>query len=300
MATVLKMTLPDDFDLKAVVPTYGFVKLSPNVWDHAHAVFQRPFAGVIWTVTQCGTQLRLSADRTVPRDLHGPTRRAFARMLRIDVPRERIAAFHRMYRPAKRRSYFRILRSPTLFEDMVKTLTTCNTAWSNTCTMNQRLCEHFGQRLMHTRTGESWHSFPTPAALARRQSRTLARKARLGYRAPWIVQLARQFAYENLEQRIEALREDPDALAAHLRSITGFGPYATANMLQLLDHYHALPVDTELIRHMREQFGITGAPRKVARKAAAHYALWHPYDFLVYWFELWTAHVVAPQNQNKT
>ena len=60
-------------------------------------------------------------------------------------------------------AYGRILRSPTLFEDTVKTILTTNTAWSGTKRMNQALVDLYGEPLT---ADPARRAFPTPARLA--------------------------------------------------------------------------------------------------------------------------------------
>ena len=62
----------------------------------------------------------------------------------------------------------RLLRSPTLFEDVVKTILTTNTAWSGTKRMVSALVEAYGARIdgVPGDGGDAARAFPTPAALA--------------------------------------------------------------------------------------------------------------------------------------
>ena len=72
-----------------------------------------------------------------------------------------------------------MLRSPTAFEDLVKTICTVNCDWRNTTRMCEALCS----------LGGGW--FPLPAALLPFSERQLARKAPVGYRARTIRTVAR-------------------------------------------------------------------------------------------------------------
>ncbi|MCI0550823.1 MAG: hypothetical protein L0287_07705, partial [Anaerolineae bacterium] len=47
----------------------------------------------------------------------------------------------------KKRSLGRLLRSPTLFEDVIKTILTTNTLWAATRNMAKKLVDEFGQPL---------------------------------------------------------------------------------------------------------------------------------------------------------
>ena len=89
------------------------------------------------------------------------------------------------------RAQGRLLRSPALFEDTVKTILTTNTAWSGTIRMAERLVSTFGDPLA---PASSFHAFPTPERLAAADEEALRAGAGLGYRAPYVLALARAVA----------------------------------------------------------------------------------------------------------
>ncbi|TMJ94027.1 MAG: Fe-S cluster assembly protein HesB [Actinobacteria bacterium] len=80
----------------------------------------------------------------------------------------------------------RMLRSPTVFEDVVKTICTTNCAWSGTVRMVSALVDHLGARAP---TGA--HAFPKPEKIAEAPDAFLRDVARAGYRGPYIRTLAR-------------------------------------------------------------------------------------------------------------
>ena len=86
---------------------------------------------------------------------------------------------------AAERGFGRTYRSPTLFEDMVKTITNCNVRFKNTIRMNELLCEHFGRGGI---------AFPSPRQLCRVTEKEMKGLAKVGYRANRIILLAKQFA----------------------------------------------------------------------------------------------------------
>jgi hypothetical protein len=61
----------------------------------------------------------------------------------------------------------RMVRSPTVFEEVVKTLCTTNCAWSATIRMVSALVEHLGEKAPEApQTGPWGRAFPTPEAMA--------------------------------------------------------------------------------------------------------------------------------------
>ncbi|GAV81421.1 hypothetical protein CFOL_v3_24876, partial [Cephalotus follicularis] len=65
-----------------------------------------------------------------------------ARMLRISERDERsLRDFHGVHAAAKERGFGRIFRSPSLFEDTIKSILLCNCRWQRTLDMCRALCE---------------------------------------------------------------------------------------------------------------------------------------------------------------
>ena len=79
------------------------------------------------------------------------------------------------------RAQGRLLRSPTLFEDVVKTILTTNTTWSGTIRMVQALVDLFGDSLSAEPVRRA---FPLPKSIAQADVETLRQEARLGYPRP--------------------------------------------------------------------------------------------------------------------
>lgn len=197
-------------------------------------------------------------------------------MLRVD---EDFTVWNRLNPAARRRGFARTFRSPSLFEDLVKTITGCNVTWRNTMSMNRRLVERVGAG-----------AFPSPAQVARLTPSRLKQSCKVGYRAARIISLARAFDRGTLDAAwFESPERSTEELREALLAFEGFGPYAAANALQLLGHYDHLPIDTETYRHYCH---VTGVERPENDKQLdplihARYDAMRPYQFLAFWFELW-------------
>lgn len=134
----------------------------------------------------------------------------------------------------------RLLRSPTVFEDAVKTLCTTNCSWALTRLMVQRLCDTLGGE-----GPDGARAFPSPAAMAERPERFYREVIRAGYRAPFLAALARAVAGGALD--LEALRRSPaptEELLRRVRAMRGFGPYAAEHLLRLLGRHDHLALDS--------------------------------------------------------
>ncbi len=184
------------------------------------------------------------------------------------------------------RAQGRLLRSATLFEDVVKTILTTNTAWSGTRRMAQALVEHFGTPAANA---PDRRAFPAPTQLAAADEATLRATARLGYRAPYVLALARAVTERALD--LEALKATDAAtlptpeLRRQLLAIKGIGAYAAAHLLLFLGRYDFLPIDS-WARKMVSQEWHAGRPIGPAEVEAA-FARWGAWKGLAYWFWEW-------------
>lgn len=174
----------------------------------------------------------------------------------------------------------RFLRCPTFFEDVLKTIFTTNTLWNATQAMCRRITEAYGSPL----PGDPGRrAFPTPRALAGVDAAELKDVVRCGYRAPYVVDLARRVAAGELN--LEAFRCDPRPTAElrkDLLGITGVGAYASANLLLLLGRYDHIPVDTWALSQVSKEFH-GGQPVGKAEVEAA-FGRWGAWQGLAYWF----------------
>ncbi len=135
----------------------------------------------------------------------------------------------------------RMLRCPTVFEDVVKTICTTNCAWGGTVRMVTALVEHLG---VAAPTGG--RTFPRPAAMAEAGEDFYRDVARAGYRGPYLRTLAEDVASGVLD--LEQLN-DPELpveeVEARLLALPGVGPYAAAHvMLTSLGRYSRLVLDS--------------------------------------------------------
>jgi 3-methyladenine DNA glycosylase/8-oxoguanine DNA glycosylase len=139
----------------------------------------------------------------------------------------------------------RMLRSPTVFEDVVKTICTTNCTWSATVRMVSAIVEHLGAPAAGAAPGPFGRAFPTPEAMAEAGEAFYKDVARTGYRGAYLRVLATSAADGKLD--LEAFGRDDlpdDELAARLLALPGVGPYATAHMMMLLGRYTPLILDS--------------------------------------------------------
>jgi N-glycosylase/DNA lyase len=79
----------------------------------------------------------------------------------------------------------RMVRAPTVFEDVVKTICTTNCSWALTTKMTTALVKHLGEPAAGApRDGWRGRAFPTAEAMAGQPERFYRDVVRAGYRAP--------------------------------------------------------------------------------------------------------------------
>jgi len=281
---------PAKFDLPRAICSYGYFLLAPNHWSPSDRVFTRPLHAPDGRIVVCQLTQKTPGQSPVKVHFDGPVSPAdrkhllalLGRIVRLDEPESIFADFHAKHPEAKKAGFARLSRSPTAFEDIVKTMTSCNVTWPNTMRMNRMLCLHVGEG-----------AFPTPAQLAAVTSGSLQAKCRVGYRADRIIRLARDVHEGRLDlARFEDRSRSTADVFDDLRTIHGIGPYAAGNLCQLLGRYDRLAIDTETYRHFRVVHGVkqhkTAADlKKLHERIERHYRPFAPYQFLAYWFELW-------------
>jgi N-glycosylase/DNA lyase len=300
------MQAPQGYDLGLVVRSHGWYDLAPWRWDEERAVLSRPLLlstgrTVVAEVAQPAQPEMQPVAATAPPALplafralaQGRLSAAEAREARLAMATclaldHDLGDFHalvlklegeraagRPHLPDLRwaigRGAGRLLRSPTVFEDAVKTLCTTNCSWSLTRVMVIRLCEALG---VEGPGGE--RCFPNPAAMASKGERFYRERIRAGYRAPFLARLARAVASGRLD--LESMRgsaEPTDALAGRIAALDGFGPYATEHLLKLLGRFDHLALDSWVRGKLKEVRGRRTVPTdRVMRRWYRPYGSW--------------------------
>jgi 3-methyladenine DNA glycosylase/8-oxoguanine DNA glycosylase len=143
----------------------------------------------------------------------------------------------------------RMIRSPTVFEDVVKTICTTNCAWSATERMVGALVEHLGEPAVGAPTdGPYGRAFPTPEAMGAVGEDFYRDVVRAGYRGPYLISLASSVAEGSTDlEELSALGPEdlPDEeVMARLLALPGVGPYAAAHVMMLVGRYSPLILDS--------------------------------------------------------
>lgn len=175
-----------------------------------------------------------------------------------------------------------LLRSPSIYEDIVKVICTTNIRWSGTKRMVRELVESFGAPFPGR---PALRAFPTPQAISEVTNKEFRRCVNLGYRADYVYELSVSLAKGKLNLEILLDRSLPTSeVKKHLLSIKGVGNYAAASMLMLLGRYDQIPVDTVFRDFMKSKY-FRGKDFSEGRGLEI-YEEWGDWKYLAYWYEM--------------
>ena len=275
-------------DFARTIVSHGVAELSPNRLDQQTPAFETtlPVPGgarnVRVTQAKSHARVELLAGRTGHRTADALAR-TVAHMFRLD---EDLSEFYDLTRTDPDLSWCalgagRMLRSPTVFEDVVKTICTTNTAWSGTRKMTAALVDNLG-----VEAPGGARTFPTPEAMADADERFYREVVRAGYRGPYLRELATSVADGTID--LEALNDPElpdDEAAAQLLALPGVGPYAAAHvMLTSLGRYSRLVLDSWTRPTYRK---LSGARRALKDATIERrFKRFGPYAGLAFWLYL--------------
>lgn len=174
----------------------------------------------------------------------------------------------------------RLLRSHTVFEDLVKTMCTTNCSWALTRNMTTNLVTKLGRSAAGGRS-----AFPTPEAMAGVGEQFYRDEIRAGYRSPYFLELAENVASGKLDPETWLTSELPTPeLKKEIKTVKGIGDYAADNLLKLIGRYDGLALDSWLRagfykKHNREK---TCADKKIEK----HYSKFGKWKGLAMWCDL--------------
>lgn len=286
----MKITIetPRNFSFRRTALSHGWYDLPPFGFDQSS-----------WTLTRV---IALGEDRAVSVEITGakgavvasvPGRpgkrdagkitRDVRHMLRLD---DDMSPF---YSAVRREPDFkwiaqagagRLLRSPTVFEDLVKTICTTNCSWALTKKMVEGLVSALGPR-----SSDGRRAFPTPEAMAGAPDEFYRDVVRAGYRAPYLKELAQRAASGELDvEGWLASGLDSDSLKREMKKVKGAGDYAAENLLRLVGRYEGLALDS----WVRAKFARThnGGEAAADHQIESYYSRFGPWRGLALWCDM--------------
>jgi 3-methyladenine DNA glycosylase/8-oxoguanine DNA glycosylase len=285
----INVETPKDFSFKRTVLSHGWYSLLPFELDESRWTLVRVLEtnrGRPVTVTVTGARGRLSirTARPLSEDATRKVKRDVRHMLRLD---DEMSEFYGAVRDEPEFAWIaregagRLLRSPTVFEDLVKSLCTTNCSWALTEKMVTGLVKGLGREAADGR-----RSFPTPEAMAHAPESFYRQEVRAGYRAPYLKELAERVSAGELDVESWLGSELPtEELRREMKRVKGIGDYAAENLLKLVGRYDCLALDS----WVRAKFARTRGGARLASddaKIARYYSRFRSWRGLALWCDM--------------
>jgi 3-methyladenine DNA glycosylase/8-oxoguanine DNA glycosylase len=284
------ISTPRSFNFTRTALSHGWYGLVPFSYDKATRRLHRTIQiddGVIVHCIMTGKDhsidVEIAGSSSLNKRQYDEVKTALRTCLRLDED------FDEFHAEAKRHSTFRwiaragagrMLRSPSVFEDVVKMICTTNCTWALTTIMVTNLVQKFGNRF----DGNTW-AFPSPGVIAGSSERVLRKEIKAGYRSPYLLELAERVASGKLN--LEAWKESSlstDELFKEMRSVKGIGPYAAGNVMKLIGRYDYLGLDSWV---RAKYYELHHNNRKVKDSTIErHYRPYGKWRGLFFWLEM--------------
>lgn len=286
MPNPIFIDVSEDFSFNATVYSHGWCELAPFKLDVENWQLSYVFRGengsaVSGMMREIGGKIRIDLD-TANVSVEAVASQA-RHLLRLDEDLSGLydsVAGHDRLKWVSKRKAGRLLRSATVFEDLVKTICTTNCSWGLTKSMVSNLVDKLG-----TDAGNGKRAFPTAEAMASVSADFYRDEMRAGYRSPFFVELAESVASGKLDCEQWLVSDLSTAeLKKEMKKVKGVGDYAAENLLKLVGRYDGLALDSWL----RSQFYKNHNKEKKCpdKKIEKHYDKFGEWRGLVIWCDM--------------
>ncbi|HEX8707211.1 MAG TPA: hypothetical protein VF723_03030 [Pyrinomonadaceae bacterium] len=284
----ISIPAPRDFNFKRTAMSHGWTSLPPfefdrQTWTIIRVLDLKGARPVTVSITGAKRAVKVSLARKVGQRAAASVTRDVRHMLRLD---DDLGDFYGAmaadpdFEWITRAGAGRLLRSPTVFEDLVKTICTTNCSWALTEKMVQGLVTNLGRE-----SADGRRTFPTPAAMAQAPVSFYRDEVRSGYRAPYFKELAERVAGGEVDVESWLDSELPtDELRRAMKRVKGVGDYAAENLLKLVGRYDVLALDS----WVRAKFARTYNDGRTIPDAqiARHYSRFSAWRGLALWCDM--------------
>lgn len=251
MKQSITLIVPKDFNFWSTVWTSGWCGLTPFSFNEGKQTLTRVQMLASEKIVKATTTQDRRGQLVILAESHKMLDRAdveelenVVRMcLRVD---EYVSSFYEMLEGYPRFNWIkeigagRSVRSPTVFEDVAKTICSTNCSWALTKAVSRRLCSKLGEHF-----SEDFYTFPAPQQMASKTEGFIKTEIKAGYRSPYLFELACKIVDGQLD--VESWKNSPldsATLKLEIMKIKGVGNYAADNILKLLGRYEFLALDS--------------------------------------------------------
>ena len=296
----LTIKTPPDFNFHRTVLSHGWCELVPFELDRTRWVLTRVLdvggaKPVTVKISSSRRGLKVLTSRPVGATAAAKIGRDVRHMLRLD---DNLGPFYQKMSGDPDFTWIttqgagRLLRSPTVYEDLVKMICTTNCSWALTEKMVNSLVNELGRV-----SDDGRRSFPDARAMADKSVAFYREQVRAGYRAAYLKELAQRVACDALDVESWRANEAPlTDLLKEMKSVKGVGNYAAENLLKLVGRYDGLALDS----WTRAQFAKTRNQGRPAsdKKILRFYSRFDSWRGLALWCDM-TRDWLDPENVAK-
>src|SRR5256886_889998 len=246
IAMDITIKTPNNFNFRRTVLSHGWCALPPFEFDKESWTLFRVLGSdepVTAKISARNGAIKVAVSRRPGREAAQKIARDVRHMFRLD---DDLSEFYQAVEAEPEFAWIanqgagRLLRSPTVFEDLVKMICTTNCSWALTEKMVTGLVDELG-----TASDDGRKSFPTAAVMAQQSADFYRDKIRAGYRSAYLKELAQRVAAGELD--VESWLTTDASLAdliKEIKSVKGVGNYAAENLLKLIGRYDGLALDS--------------------------------------------------------
>ncbi len=249
------LAAPENFSFRHTIYSHGWCELPPFEINEVDWRLKYVFSGAALTAPVAGEisesegKIKIEFGEKLNKKAEEKIRRDVRHILRLD---DNLKDFYKFTKTEKSLAWIhktnagRLLRSPTVWEDLVKTICTTNCSWALTKKMTANLVEKLGEP-----DKDGKRAFPTAERMASVDTNFYKNEIRSGYRSAYFAELSQKVAGGEINPENWLAPEIPTKeLKKQMKSIKGVGDYAAENLLKLVGRYDGLALDSWL----RSQF----------------------------------------------
>lgn len=284
----LSIATPRNFNYQRTMISHGWRELLPFKFDQDNWRLERVIdfgdtKPVSIKVTGTKRALRIETSARLSKSASEKVIRDVRHIFRLDddmTPFYQTMASHPEFSWIADQGAGRMLRSPTVFEDLVKMICTTNCSWALTQKMVTGLVESLGREAKDGR-----RTFPTPEAMALMPLKFYVNEVRAGYRAAYLKELADRVAGGELNVSEWLTSDLPTTdLLKQMKGVKGVGDYAAENLMKLIGRYDGLALDSWT---RAKFFKVRNNGRKASdKKIARFYSRFNSWRGLALWCDM--------------
>jgi N-glycosylase/DNA lyase len=285
----ISINTPRNFNFKRTVLSHGWYDLLPFEFDQERWSLVRVLdvdlkEPVSVEITATKRELKIVANaKSLSQRAVEKIERDVRHIFRLD---DDLSEFYATMKDEKEFAWIastgsgRLLRSPAVFEDLVKTICTTNCSWALTDKMVTQLVQNLGKK-----TKDGRRTFPTPEAMANVSVEFYKDVIRSGYRAPYFKELAERIVSGELNVESWLTNDLPTKeFMREVKNIKGVGPYAAEHIMRMVGRYDGLAIDSWVRATFAKKHnnGKTCDDKKIAK----HYERFGNWQGLALWCDM--------------